>query len=52
MLQKSMENDILVLHGLAPFRVQMIRNQLEPSGINAVHIIKQKSYQTAVGLTW
>ena len=46
-----MENDILVRHGLDPFRVQMIRNQLKRSRINAVRFLKQKSCRTLVGLT-
>jgi hypothetical protein len=40
------KNDILVLHGLDPFRVQMIRNQLEPSRINAVHLLKHNPCRT------
>jgi hypothetical protein len=51
-LQKFMKNDILVSHGISPLGVQMIRNQLKPSRINAVRFFKQKSCQTAVGLTW
>ena len=49
MLQKPVKNDILVLHGLDPFRVQMIRNQLEPSRINAVHPFKHETCRTLVG---
>jgi hypothetical protein len=49
MLQNPMKNDILVLHGLDPFRVQMIRNQLEPNRINAVHLLKHKPCRTLVG---
>jgi hypothetical protein len=45
-----MKNDILVPHGLDPLRVQMIRNQLNRSRINAVHFLKQKSCRTPVGL--
>jgi len=39
-----------VLHGLDPFRVQMIRNQLEPNRINAVHLLKHKPCRTLVAL--
>jgi hypothetical protein len=48
-LQKIMKNDILVSHGIIPLGVQMIRNQLNPSRINAVHFLKQKSCRTGVG---
>ena len=51
MLQKSMKNDILVLHGVVLSRVQLIRKLLEPSRINAVHLIKHKPCRTAVGST-
>jgi hypothetical protein len=37
-------------HGVGPFRVQMIRNQLETSRINAVYLCKHASCQTAVDL--
>ena len=47
--QKPMKNDILMLHGVDPFRVQMIRNQLEASRINAVHFFKHRPCQTPVG---
>ncbi|WP_298253855.1 hypothetical protein [Bradyrhizobium sp.] len=43
-----MKNDILMLHGVDPLPVQMIRNQLNPSRINAVHFLKQKSCRTVV----
>jgi hypothetical protein len=46
-----MKNDILVSHGIIPLGVQMIRNQLNPSRINAVRFLKQKSCRTTVGLT-
>jgi hypothetical protein len=49
LLQKRVKNDILVLHGLISFRVQMIRNQLEPNRINAVHSFKHKPCRTLVG---
>jgi hypothetical protein len=38
-------------HGVDPLSVQMIRNQLNPRRINAVHFLKQKSCRTLVGLT-
>jgi hypothetical protein len=38
-------------HGADPLRVQMIRNQLNSSRINAVHLLKQRSCQTPVGLS-
>jgi hypothetical protein len=38
-----------VLHGFDPFRVQMIRNQLELNRINAVHLFKHKPCRTLVG---
>ncbi len=50
LLQKAMKNDILVRHGVNPLAVQMIRNQLNPSRINAVHFIKQKTCRTVVGV--
>jgi hypothetical protein len=51
LLQKAMKNDSLVRHGVDPFfRVQMIRNQLEPNRINAVHLFKHRSCQTPVRL--
>jgi hypothetical protein len=34
---------------LIPFRVQMIRNQLETSRINAVRFFKHRPCQTLVG---
>jgi hypothetical protein len=37
-----------VLHGFGPFRVQMIRNQLELNRINAVHSFKHKPCRPAV----
>ena len=49
LLQKPMKNDILMPHGVDPFRVQMIRNQLETSKINAVRFFKHAPCQTAVG---
>jgi hypothetical protein len=49
LLQKRVKNDILVLHGFDPFRVQMIRNQLELNRINAVHSFKHKPCRTPVG---
>ncbi len=49
LLQKRVKNDILVLHGFDPFRVQMIRNQLELNRINAVHLFKHKPCRTLVG---
>jgi hypothetical protein len=36
-------------HGVDPPGVQMIRNQLNPRRINAVHFLKQKSCRTLVG---
>src|SRR5260370_17036229 len=51
MLQKPMKNDILIPHGVDPFRVQMIRNQLETSRINAVRLFKHEPCRTLVGLT-
>jgi hypothetical protein len=51
LLQKFIKNDILLPHGVDPLRVQMIRNQLNLSRINAVHFLKQKSCRTPVGLT-
>jgi len=39
-----------VLHGVDLFRVQMIRNLLEPSRINAVRLFKHKPCRTAVDL--
>src|SRR6185312_15617440 len=50
-LQQAMKNDILVRHGVDPLAVQMIRNPLNSSRINAVHFRKQKSCRTLVGLT-
>jgi hypothetical protein len=44
-----MKNDILMPHGVDPFRVQMIRNQLEASRINAVRFFKHSLCQTLVG---
>jgi hypothetical protein len=44
-----MKNDILVPHGLDPFRVQMIRNQLEAIRINAMHLFKHIPCRTLVG---
>jgi hypothetical protein len=41
----------LMLHGVDPFRVQMIRNQLETSRINTVHFFKHRPCQTLVGLS-
>ena len=49
LLQKVIKNDILLPHGLDPLPVQMIRNQLNLSRINAVHFLKQKSCRTLVG---
>src|SRR6266404_8878767 len=49
MLQKPMKNDILMPHGVDPFRVQMIRNQLETSRINAVGLFKHEPCRTLVG---
>ena len=46
LLQKFIKNDILLPHGVDPLRVQMIRNQLNLSRINAVHFLKQKSCRT------
>ena len=48
LLQKAMKNDILLRHGVNPLAVQMIRNQLNSSRINAVYFIKQKSCRTVV----
>jgi hypothetical protein len=48
-LQQAMKNDILVRHGFDPLAVQMIRNPLNSSRINAVHFFKQKSCRTPVG---
>jgi hypothetical protein len=39
----------LMPHGVDPFRVQMIRNQLEASRINAVRFFKHSLCQTLVG---
>ena len=39
----------VMLHGVDPFRVQVIRNQLEASRINAVHFFKHRPCQTLVG---
>src|SRR5438128_1109564 len=50
LLQKAMKNDILLRHGVNPLAVQMIRNQLNSSRINAVYFIKQKSCRTVVDL--
>src|SRR5260370_22847045 len=50
MLQKPMKNDILMPHGVDPFRVQMIRNQLETSRINAVRLFKHEPSRTLVAL--
>ena len=50
MLQKPMKNDILMLHGVDPFCVQMIRNQLETSRINAVRLFKHEPCRTLVDL--
>ncbi|HEX5231680.1 MAG TPA: hypothetical protein VFW56_05565, partial [Bradyrhizobium sp.] len=47
--QKAVKNDILVRHDVDPFAVQMIRNHLNPSRINVVHFLKQKSCRTPVG---
>ena len=44
-----MKNDILMPHGVGPFRVQMIRNQLEASRINAVRLFKHEPCRTPVG---
>src|SRR5262249_53126195 len=46
--QDVMQDAILMPHGVDPFRVQMIRNQLEASRINVVHSIKHEPYRTAV----
>src|SRR6185437_12359439 len=51
LLQKAVKNDILVRHDVDPFAVQMIRNHLNPSRINVVHFLKQKSCRTPVGLS-
>src|SRR5262249_22708234 len=48
--QDVMQDAILMPHGVDPFRVQMIRNQLEASRINVVHSIKHEPYRTAVAL--
>ena len=47
---QPMKNDMLVLHGVDPFRVQLIRNSLETSRINAVHSFKHKPCRTLVDL--
>jgi hypothetical protein len=39
-----------VRHDVDPFAVQMIRNHLNPSRINVVHFLKQKSCRTPVDL--
>ena len=49
--REFMKHDSLMRHGLAPFRVQMPRKQLETSRINAVRPFKHKLCRTAVGLT-
>jgi len=49
LLQQAVKNDILMRHGVDPFHVQMIRNQLNRSRINAVHFLKQNSCRTPVG---
>ncbi len=43
------KNDSLTPHGLAPFRIQMPRKQLETSRINAVRPFKHKLCRTGVG---
>ena len=48
-LQKVLKNDSLVSHGVDPFSVQMIRNQLKSSRINAVRFLKHKLCRTPVG---
>jgi len=48
LLQKLMKNDNLVPHGFDPFSVQMIRNQLKSSRINAVRSFKHKPCRTPV----
>ncbi len=45
------KNDSLTPHGLAPFRIQMPRKQLETSRINVVRPFKHKLCRTGVGLT-
>jgi hypothetical protein len=50
-VEHVVENDILMTHGVAPARVQMIRNPLETIRINAMRPIKQKLNRTAVGLS-
>jgi hypothetical protein len=49
MLQKVLKNDSLVPHGVDPFSVQMIRNQLKSSRINAVRFFKHRTCRTLVG---
>jgi hypothetical protein len=49
--RELVKHDILMRHGLAPFRVQMPRKQLETSRINAVRPFKHKLCRTGVGLT-
>ena len=48
-LQKPMKNDILLPHGVDPSSVQLIRNLLNSSRINAVHPFKHNPCRTAVG---
>ena len=49
LLQKVMKNDNLVPHGFDPFSLQMIRNQLKSSRINAVRSFKHRMCRTLVG---
>ena len=48
LLQDIMKNDSLVPHGFGPFSVQMIRNQLISSRINAVRFFKHRTCRTLV----
>jgi hypothetical protein len=50
-LQNVMKNDSLGTHGFDPFSVQMIRNQLKSSRINAVRFFKHRTCRTLVGLS-
>jgi hypothetical protein len=48
MLQKIVQNAILVPHGVDPFRVQETRQRLNMSRINAMHPVQQRLCRTAV----